>query len=327
MVKRLALCACWLLCFARVARAQQNLVNVYGQMYLHGGGPLSESVRFFLTRDDGQINDYRYTDSNGRFVLERLSPFMGYTIIVDGDGVSFGDTTYPFRPFAGHVARVVVTLNPPPPSKVKPPVGTVSAASAYRPSHQVARLHEQGLQLVTSKPEDAERLFREAIEKDPRFFAPRNDLAALLMQERRYPEAEKVLRDALAVDPKSVYGQLNLGITLIRLSRYEEAIAPLRETLRLEPRLIAGHVHLGIALLEADQLEEAETELMREVKGAPGDQTLCQFHLGKLYARKGDFERSVRAFEAFLALAPSAPQALAVRELMVQLKARLSAKP
>ena len=40
------------------------------------------------------MNEYRYTDSNGRFILERLNNRISYTMTVDADGQSFGTTHY-----------------------------------------------------------------------------------------------------------------------------------------------------------------------------------------------------------------------------------------
>jgi len=40
------------------------------------------------------VNEYCYTDSNGRFILERLINRISYTMTVDTDGQSFATTRY-----------------------------------------------------------------------------------------------------------------------------------------------------------------------------------------------------------------------------------------
>jgi len=40
------------------------------------------------------VNEYCYTDSNGRFILERLINRISYTMTVDTDGQSFATARY-----------------------------------------------------------------------------------------------------------------------------------------------------------------------------------------------------------------------------------------
>ncbi len=172
-----------------------------------------------------------------------------------------------------------------------------------------------GKEIKNKRYDAAERLLRKAIESDPKFVPPYNDLGVLLMQQRKYPDAEKVLRRALEVDPKSPHALLNLGITLNHLQKYSDAIPPLRETLRL-----------GIALVEIDQFKEAEQELTRASKSSDADESVVQLCLGKLYARTGHFEKSIAAFNAYLQRALNAPNASEVRALIERMKCELSTR-
>ena len=105
-------------------------------------------------------------------------------------------------------------------------------------------------------------------------------------------------------DPKSVHALLNLGITRIHLAKYEEAADPLREALRLEPGLVAAHQNLGAALVETDQFDEAQSELLRAAKSPDADQAMVELYLGKLYARTGDFDKSIASFNNYLEKPP-----------------------
>src|SRR5260370_11812276 len=55
-------------------------VDVRGQILFPDGNTPNEVIRFYLTSDDGRVNEYRYSDSNGRFILERLSNRVSYPI-------------------------------------------------------------------------------------------------------------------------------------------------------------------------------------------------------------------------------------------------------
>ena len=293
-------------------------VDVRGQILLPDGNLPSNTIRFYLTSDDGRVNEIRYTDSSGRFILERLSNRIGYTIAVTGDELNYDTTRYSFMPAYEQVVRL--TLNPVTTKTVmaKP---TVSAASGYKADPKAIALYDRALKEIKKKHEEAaERLLREAAAADPKFLAPLNDLGVLMMRERKYAEAEKVLRQALEVDPKAVYVLLNLGITLNHLGKYEDAVAPLREAERLEPGLVAAHQHLGIALVETDQFAEAEKQLDLAAKSPHSDKNIVRLYRGKLYARTGDFDKAIAFFNAYLEDAPQASNASEVRALIVRMQ-------
>lgn len=298
-------------------------VDVRGQMLLPDGNLPSNVIRFYLTSDDGRVNEIRYTDSNGRFILERLSNRNGYSISVMSDGTSYGASRYSFIPAYESVVRL--TLNPLP-SKAPIPASTVSVASAYKPDAKTLAIYQRAVKEIKKKHNDAgERLLREAVTADPKYPAPLNDLGVLLMLRKNYEEAAKVLQQAVDADPKSLHPLLNLGITMNHLGRYGDAIAPLREAVRLEPGLIAAHQHLGIALVETDQFAQAEKELNIAGRSHHADKSIVELYRGKLYARTGDFDKSIAAFKAYLEDSPQSAQADEVRVLiarMQQLKAR-----
>jgi tetratricopeptide (TPR) repeat protein len=294
-------------------------VDVRGQILFPDGNIPSEAIRFYLSSDDGRVNEYRYSDSNGRFILERLSSRVSYTIVVDSDGSSYGSTSYSFMPAYEQVVRL--TLNPLPRKSGVPPSATVSAASGYKPVPKAASFYDRGMKELEKKHYDAaEGLLRQASEADPKYLAPLNDLGVLLMQKKNYTEAEKVFQQALVADPKSVHALLNLGIARIRLAKYEEAAGPLREALRLEPGLVAAHQNLGAALVETDQFDEGQSELLRAAKSPDADQAMVQFYLGKLYARTGDFDKSIASFNNYLEKAPKAANVNDVRALIARMQ-------
>lgn len=293
-------------------------VDVRGQIMLPDGNLPNNNIRFYFTSDDGRVNEYRYTDSNGRFILERLSTRVSYTISVDSDGANYGVSRYSFMPAYEQVVRL--TLSPLPPKSVAPD-STVSAASGYKPAPRAIALYERAMKEIKKEHGDAgERLLREAIAVDPKYLAPLNDLGVMLMAKKDYQDAEQVLQQALAADPKSVHALLNLGITLNHLGKYEDAIAPLREAARLEPGLVAAHQHLGIAFVETDQFAEAEKELDLAAKFPHADKNIVQLYRGKLYARTGDFDKSIAAFNAYLENDPQAANAGEVRALIARMQ-------
>lgn len=319
-MRRVFLAAALVLLATSAAAAQ----TVRGQILMPGGGLPSESVRFFLQSDDGRLNDYRFTDSNGRFILERLDGMIGYTIRVDGDGARYATTTYSFRPQYQQVIRVI--LNP-----IERPLGqpanpgTVSAAASYKPKGEAEKLYKQARELIEKEDIDgAEKLLRRAVAVDAGYFDALNDLGAILVQTANYAEAETVLRQAVKADGKAPVALLNLGVALNHQKEYGEAVAPLREALRLEQGLVRAHLHLGMALVETDQYADAEREL-KVATSKPGDEEIAGLlYLGKLYALTGKYSDGIAALESYLRKNPSAPNAEEVRKLIDRMKGEMA---
>ncbi|HEX7287924.1 MAG TPA: tetratricopeptide repeat protein [Candidatus Angelobacter sp.] len=293
-------------------------VDVRGQIILPDGNIPSATIRFYFTSDDGRVNEIRYTDSSGRFILERLSNRISYTISVDSDEKSYGPSRYSFMPAYEQVVRLTLSPLPAKSIAVKP---TVSASSGYKPDPKAVALYDKAKkELKKNHGEAGERLLREAGAADPKYLAPFNELGLLLMRKRRYSEAEEALRQALQADPKAVHALVNLGITRNHLGKYEDAVWPLREALRLDPDLVAAHQHLGIALVETDKFVEAEKELDLAAKSPRSDKDIVQLYRGKLYARTGDFDKSIAAFSVYLANNPNGRNATEVQSLIARME-------
>ncbi len=304
-------------CFADSALAQ----TVRGQILLPGGEVPQESIRFTLTSTDGRVNEIRFTDSNGRFILERLNGGVDYTIEVQGDNLLYGNTTYSFNPAYSGTTRV--TLNPPS-RKVSLP-GTLSAASGYKPNPDAVELREAAQKDIEKDDLDAAEVkLRKAAAKDPMYAQAQLELGAILLLSKKNAEAEAVLRQAIVADSKSHMAQLNLGVALNRQGKYADAIPALREALRLQAGLVAGHLQLGIALVETDQLADAERELLLAVR-KPGEEEIGGLlYLGKLYAMTGQFPKGIDALEKYLQKAPAAANAADVRNLINRMKSEMA---
>jgi predicted Zn-dependent protease len=320
MLRRI-FCSLGLLLFAAAAASAQ--VNVRGQILLPNGDVPSTQIRFYLSSDDGRVNEYRFTDSNGRFILERLSPMISYTITVETDGSIYDRTVYTFLPSYQPTPRVTLA----PLAHKAQPGSTISVSSTFRPGGDARQFHEKAMKEIDKEQlEAAEKHLRQAIALEPRFVDAMNDLGVLLMNQKRYAEAGEVLRQGYEADPKSVHLLLNLGINLNHLGKHAEAAPYLREALRLQPGMLAAHLHLGIALVETDQFSEAERHLLRAVRDEGKEGIGAQLYLGKLYARTGEFTKGIAALELYLQKVPQAANAEEVRELIARMKREMSAR-
>jgi tetratricopeptide (TPR) repeat protein len=323
-VRRKIIACCTILIALAAGAAAQGLITVRGQILLPNGSQPTENIRFLLESGDGSLRDWRFTDSNGRFILERLSPIINYTITVESDGSTYDRTIYTFSPQFDSIPRITLRpLSPQGPADHGPVAPKASAG--YRADPKSVEAHEAALAEIRKKKYDkAEELLRKAVGADPKYALPLIDLGALFIQQKKYAEAEKALRQAVEVDSKSTHALLNLGIALNRQDKFADAIPVLREALRLAPGLTAARLHLGLALVETEQFKEAEPELLHVVKAGGAEEVLGQLYLGQLYARTSQYEKSIAAFELYLQKAPNAANAADVRSLIERMRKELA---
>lgn len=134
-------------------------------------------------------------------------------------------------------------------------------------------LFDEALELINAgDPVAAEKLCREAVQRNPKDVTMSGLLGAVLIKRRRLDEAEQVLKQTIALAPTFAKAHEDLGYALLEQERYEEAVEMLQKATRLDPKLDAAHFNLGKALAstgrgkEADAAFEASFELSPERK-------------------------------------------------------------
>jgi cytochrome c-type biogenesis protein CcmH/NrfG len=298
------------------ASSMNSTTTVRGQILLPDGNLPSLPIRFELEGMNG-LHDIRFTDSNGRIILERLQSNTSFTIFVPSDQLHWGDTRYTFIPGNNMDARFY--LEPMSVAKLLKP-------AEYKPSPAIAALHDRAVKAFQeSKPDEAEALLRQAMKADPKYVAAFNDLGVMLMRQQKFPEAEQVFREGLQSNPKSVALLKNLGRDLVHAAKYDDAITTLREELHIQPARGEAHLQLGAALVETGRYAEAEAELAAAKLDAVADQVGLQLYFGKLYAGTRNFIKSIEAFTAYLKLVPAnSPSIPVIRAAITRMQDEMS---
>lgn len=289
-----------------------STTTVRGQILMPDGNLPSIPIRFEVDGSNG-FHDLRFTDSNGRLVLERLPSDINFTIFVPSDDTNWGDTHFSFIPGENSDARFYL----------KPlVVNRLVKPSEYKPTSEVQSLHDRGIKAFqSSKPDEAEALLRQAMKADPKYVAAFNDLGVMLMRRQKYADAEKVYLEGLQSNPKSVTLLENLGTDQVHAGKYDDAITTLRAALHLQPARGEAHLQLGAALVETGKYGEAEAELSAAKVDGGADEAGLQLYFGKLYASTGKFAKAIEAFTAYLKSAPpDSPSVPIIRAAMVRMQ-------
>ena len=111
-------------------------------------------------------------------------------------------------------------------------------------------------------------------------------LGNALMDTQQFGEAIEAYQKALALDPKNVDVRVDMGTCMRGMGKFEAAVAEFRKALKIAPGHLNAHRNLGVVL--GFDLKEKE--------GA------------------------IKEFKTFLELAPNAPDADKVRDLIAQLQ-------
>jgi len=146
------------------------------------------------------------------------------------------------------------------------------------------------------RPTEAEQAFRKVTELQPGNIEAWNDLGFELISQNRCSEAEQVLRRAIEVDASDFWSWNFLGEALKRLDRYGEAEEAFRKAIELEPKSAFAWTGLGHALLLARRPGEAEEAYRKAIELEP-ESAFAWAGLGHallLARRPGECEQACR---------------------------------
>ena len=148
------------------------------------------------------------------------------------------------------------------------------------------------------------------------------DEAARLYSAQDFEQAERVLREAVSRQPRSASLRFLLGATLLQLQRNDNALGELREAARLDPRNRDTAKLLASELVAQKQYAEAIRYLTPLVARQPGDEETYLLLTQAYYDRgeAGDNERAIDTADQGLKRYPRSAglltsKALALREL------------
>jgi tetratricopeptide (TPR) repeat protein len=144
--------------------------------------------------------------------------------------------------------------------------------SEYEP--EVAELLNTALEAFKQeKLQRAERLFRRAIELEPRAKQAYHNLGALYSHQGKQEQAREMLRAAIEIDPLYVMPRCNLALLLLGdddVQGAEEMLGPLANVTRFNPQDMAFYTYTQARiLLEQDNYDAARRSLQMALEMQP----------------------------------------------------------
>jgi len=298
-------------------------VNVLGQVYAPGGGPLPRPVQIRFTSENGyRPPDTIFTDSNGRFVIYGLVPGDNYTLTVDAEEPNWGQTILNFMPI-GRQPTVQLYLNPFRRPRAEDAGDSISAMALRSDVPKKAKKEfTTGMKdAARGEASKAQKHFEKALKIYPNFVEARNELAVALMKLGDLPQAENQLRAALQQDPAAVMPLMNLGLCIYRQERYAAAAQPLERAVQLQPENYRAHLLLGMTLVMAGDDPRSEANLLRAYALGGAKAARAQFYLAHYYTRQKKYSKAAQALETYLLDTPGDPNAAELTRTVSRLRA------
>lgn len=170
-------------------------------------------------------------------------------------------------------------------------------------------LYHRGLwhlwQMKKADAQEAEKLFRGAIELDPGFGAAHAGLALTIFfeilhgwtegREDDINRALVVARRAVIEDDRNDFAHLALGRVLTLQGEFEDAIAELERSIEINPNLALSHFALGFAHIWSGRARDALPFLHNAIRLSPSDPHNWGFEtmLGSAYIHVGEYQEGI----------------------------------
>jgi Flp pilus assembly protein TadD len=261
------------------------------------------------------------TDERGTFAFKGLTSGT-YYIIIDKENqyepVNQVVDIIQVRGFPPQVYSLNIRLKLKPNAEAKPAVINSEFANVPKPA---MALYTKAAELVQKEDyRGAIEQMKLAIAEYPDFMMAYNEMGVQYMRLGDLERADEAFQTALKIKPEAFAPTMNRGIVLVHMKRYKEAEPVLRSAKKMKDNLAVVHYFLGQALANLGNFDEAEKELSAAVK--LGGEEMKEAHriLAIIYNVKGDKKRAAEELEAYLRVAPKAPDAEQLRKVIQQLK-------
>ncbi|MBD2461428.1 tetratricopeptide repeat protein [Oscillatoria sp. FACHB-1407] len=180
------------------------------------------------------------------------------------------------------------------------------ATPACSTTPNVDDLYQQGnAAQAAGNYNEAERIFRSILERDPNAVPAYIYLAnALQAQGRRVEAADQILL-ALQLDPNAVdtYVPPDSPLRANPEAEQAELIASLRRAVEVYPDQAASYMRLAMALADQGELPEAIANFRRAIELSP-EQPFLYVRLGQALVEQGNLTEAIAAYQQAIELDP-----------------------
>lgn len=138
-----------------------------------------------------------------------------------------------------------------------------------------------------------------AVELDPRFTGPYNNLGYAYRFQGKYAEAEKSFRKYAQLLPDDPNPHDSYAELLMRMGRFEESIASYRKALQIDPLFLSAYVGIANDQMFMSKGDEARATL-KQMLGktrTDGEKRQAWFWMAETFAHEGRWTEAIKSIE------------------------------
>lgn len=171
---------------------------------------------------------------------------------------------------------------------------------------QAVALHQQ------QRLADAERIYREVLQRQPNHFDALHLLGVIALQTGHMEQAADLISKAIELNANVAAAHSNLGTALRDLKRPESALASFDQAIALEPDFAAAHCNRGTALLDLGRSKEALASCDKAIALKP-DFATAHNTRGLVLEKLKRPEEALASYDKAIALKPDLAEAYSNR--------------
>jgi Tfp pilus assembly protein PilF len=306
------------LVLAAAAFAADPLFDFSGQLQ----PPARASVSLFGTTSP--FTAATLSDAAGRFSFKKLRA-DDYTVEVFIPGRGEARRTVEVgSAVAGPHQRVAVTLDLKDSDfDLAGPIrrqSSVSTSQLAIPKAALRDFEQAEKDLERHDPDAAAKRLEAAVEMAPQFAMAWNELGTIAYQTHKFDRAEECFRQALQQDPGAFEPLVNLGGVLVTVHKLDEAMDYNLRAVLARPNDALANSQLGQTYFELRQMDLAQKYLERARQIDPAHFSRPQLLLAEIHLRRGERRQAAAVLEEFLKYHPDWPQAVRMRQTIVELR-------
>jgi len=140
-----------------------------------------------------------------------------------------------------------------------------------------------------------------------------------LYEKKQYEQAASVLSRAVETSQADARAWVYLGLARVHMKQFEPAREALQKALQLDDESANAYYGLGLVHGHGGNVEESIRDLKKAVE-IDSSHAYGHYHLGLAYNTAGRPDLTILHLDRFLDLAPDAPEAGQVRDLLSRLR-------
>jgi len=294
--------------------------SIVGTVFGPSGRPVENRIRIRLSTM-ARGDRISTTDETGNFAFRGL-PAGSYTISIekekDFEPISQSVDIRQFRGSPPQVYTLNIRLEFKGRAEAKP---AVINAELVNVPQKARAYYDNGVEKAKKgdHPGAIEEL-KLAIKEYPSFPLAFNELGVQYLKLNQLENADEAFQGALKITPDAFAALINRGIANVLMKRYGEAVPILRKAVKKNDQSAVGHYFLGQALANLGLFEDAEKELLASLKLGKEEMKEAHRLLAIIYTSRGAKKQAADELEAYLKLAPDAPDAEKLKDMIRQLR-------